>query len=118
MYHLPRSWLTSVSPLCVCLLCFPPQPHPLHLRGTVQAHDGGVHVISLLRVPGSSPQLITCGADKTVAIWDTMAFQVGLERCCLEWQSPPSHYNVNRKTVIGACCSGPALSIAKEMRLA
>jgi WD40 repeat protein len=41
-----------------------------------QAHDGGVVAVELSRVMGSAPQLITIGADKTLAIWDTMTFKV------------------------------------------
>jgi hypothetical protein len=41
-----------------------------------QAHDGGVAAVELSRVMGSAPQLITIGADKTLAIWDTMTFKV------------------------------------------
>ncbi|KAI3701895.1 hypothetical protein L6452_27348 [Arctium lappa] len=40
-----------------------------------KAHDGGVVAIELSRVSGSAPQLITIGADKTLAIWDTMSFK-------------------------------------------
>lgn len=32
--------------------------------------------VELSRVSGSAPQLITIGADKTLAIWDTMTFKV------------------------------------------
>ncbi|GAA0158733.1 hypothetical protein LIER_15680 [Lithospermum erythrorhizon] len=39
------------------------------------AHDGGVTAVELSRVSGSAPQLITIGADKTLAIWDTMTFK-------------------------------------------
>ncbi|XP_024959253.1 uncharacterized protein LOC112500152 isoform X5 [Cynara cardunculus var. scolymus] len=39
------------------------------------AHDGGVVAVELSRVSGSAPQLITIGADKTLAIWDTMSFK-------------------------------------------
>ena len=34
--------------------------------------------VELSRVSGSAPQLITIGADKTLAIWDTMTFKVML----------------------------------------
>ncbi|KAL4564647.1 hypothetical protein LXL04_028714 [Taraxacum kok-saghyz] len=40
-----------------------------------KAHDGGVVAVELSRVSGSAPQLITIGADKTLAIWDTMSFK-------------------------------------------
>ncbi|XP_024959251.1 uncharacterized protein LOC112500152 isoform X4 [Cynara cardunculus var. scolymus] len=46
----------------------------LHLVSFV-AHDGGVVAVELSRVSGSAPQLITIGADKTLAIWDTMSFK-------------------------------------------
>jgi len=42
----------------------------------VKAHDGGVVAVELSRVMGSAPQLITIGADKTLAIWDTVTFKV------------------------------------------
>lgn len=32
--------------------------------------------VELSRVIGGSPQLITIGADKTLAIWDTISFKV------------------------------------------
>lgn len=32
--------------------------------------------VELSRVSGAPPQLITIGADKTLAIWDTMTFKV------------------------------------------
>jgi hypothetical protein len=41
-----------------------------------KAHDGGVVAVELSRVMGSAPQLITIGADKTLAIWDTVTFKV------------------------------------------
>ncbi|KAL0412837.1 UNVERIFIED_CONTAM: TSET complex member tstF [Sesamum radiatum] len=41
----------------------------------VLAHDGGVVAIELSRVVGAAPQLITIGADKTLAIWDTISFK-------------------------------------------
>jgi len=41
-----------------------------------QAHDGGVVAVELSRVIGGAPQLITIGADKTLAIWDTISFKV------------------------------------------
>ncbi|XP_071729774.1 uncharacterized protein [Rutidosis leptorrhynchoides] len=40
-----------------------------------KAHDGGVVAVELSRVSGSAPQLITIGADKTLAIWDTISFK-------------------------------------------
>ncbi|CAH9073389.1 unnamed protein product [Cuscuta epithymum] len=42
---------------------------------SLKAHDGGVIAVELSRVMGSAPQLITIGADKTLAIWDTIAFK-------------------------------------------
>ncbi|KAK9076951.1 hypothetical protein SSX86_005286 [Deinandra increscens subsp. villosa] len=42
---------------------------------SLKAHDGGVVAVELSRVSGSAPQLITIGADKTLAIWDTMSFK-------------------------------------------
>ncbi|KAI3754978.1 hypothetical protein L1987_54770 [Smallanthus sonchifolius] len=42
---------------------------------SLKAHDGGVVAVELSRVGGSAPQLITIGADKTLAIWDTMSFK-------------------------------------------
>lgn len=42
---------------------------------SLKAHDGGVLAIELLRVSGSAPELITIGADKTLAIWDTVSFK-------------------------------------------
>ncbi|KAJ4787949.1 Transducin/WD40 repeat-like superfamily protein [Rhynchospora pubera] len=42
---------------------------------SLKAHDGGVVAVELSRVMGSAPQLITIGADKTLAIWDTMTFK-------------------------------------------
>ncbi|CAA6671552.1 unnamed protein product [Spirodela intermedia] len=41
----------------------------------LKAHDGGVVGVELSRVMGSAPQLITIGADKTLAIWDTISFK-------------------------------------------
>lgn len=35
--------------------------------------------VELSRVSGGPPQLITIGADKTLAIWDTMSFKVELD---------------------------------------
>ncbi|KAL5165495.1 tRNA-specific 2-thiouridylase MnmA [Glycine soja] len=43
---------------------------------TWKAHDGGVVAVELSRVMGGAPQLITIGADKTLAIWDTVSFKV------------------------------------------
>ncbi|KAG8644164.1 hypothetical protein MANES_11G105500v8 [Manihot esculenta] len=42
---------------------------------SLKAHDGGVVAVELSRVIGGSPQLITIGADKTLAIWDTISFK-------------------------------------------
>ncbi|KAM7263432.1 hypothetical protein ACFE04_001115 [Oxalis oulophora] len=42
---------------------------------SLKAHDGGVVGVELSRVIGGSPQLITIGADKTLAIWDTVSFK-------------------------------------------
>ncbi|XP_042450367.1 uncharacterized protein LOC122035050 isoform X2 [Zingiber officinale] len=42
---------------------------------SLKAHDGGVVAVELSRVMGSAPQLITIGADKTLAIWDTISFK-------------------------------------------
>ncbi|CAK9141050.1 unnamed protein product [Ilex paraguariensis] len=42
---------------------------------SLKAHDGGVVAVELSRVIGSAPQLITIGADKTLAIWDTISFK-------------------------------------------
>ncbi|MQL83767.1 hypothetical protein Taro_016271 [Colocasia esculenta] len=42
---------------------------------SLKAHDGGVVAVELSRVMGSAPQLITIGADKTLAIWDTVSFK-------------------------------------------
>ncbi|KAK9154676.1 hypothetical protein Sjap_002156 [Stephania japonica] len=42
---------------------------------SLKAHDGGVVAVELSRVMGGAPQLITIGADKTLAIWDTIAFK-------------------------------------------
>lgn len=47
-----------------------------HLSQHPQAHDGGVVAIELSHVVGAAPQLITIGADKTLAIWDTITFKV------------------------------------------
>lgn len=42
---------------------------------TIKAHDGGVVAVELSRVMGGAPQLISIGADKTLAIWDTISFK-------------------------------------------
>ncbi|XP_011019918.1 PREDICTED: uncharacterized protein LOC105122493 [Populus euphratica] len=42
---------------------------------SLKAHDGGVVTVELSRVIGGAPQLITIGADKTLAIWDTISFK-------------------------------------------
>ncbi|XP_057439110.1 uncharacterized protein LOC130730971 isoform X1 [Lotus japonicus] len=42
---------------------------------SLKAHDGGVVAVELSRVMGGTPQLITIGADKTLAIWDTVSFK-------------------------------------------
>ncbi|KAJ8753238.1 hypothetical protein K2173_017850 [Erythroxylum novogranatense] len=42
---------------------------------SLKAHDGGVVAVELSRVIGGAPQLITVGADKTLAIWDTISFK-------------------------------------------
>ncbi|KAL5989921.1 hypothetical protein ACLOJK_010816 [Asimina triloba] len=42
---------------------------------SLKAHDGGVVAVELSRVLGGAPQLITIGADKTLAIWDTISFK-------------------------------------------
>ncbi|PIN25608.1 G-protein beta subunit-like protein (contains WD40 repeats) [Handroanthus impetiginosus] len=42
---------------------------------SLKAHDGGVVAVELSRVVGAAPQLITIGADKTLAIWDTISFK-------------------------------------------
>ncbi|XP_020098535.1 uncharacterized protein LOC109717272 isoform X1 [Ananas comosus] len=44
-------------------------------KHSLKAHDGGVIAVELSRVMGSAPQLITIGADKTLAIWDTMTLK-------------------------------------------
>lgn len=49
----------------------------------LKAHDGGVVGVELSRVSGGAPQLITIGADKTLAIWDTISFKVGCGCCRL-----------------------------------
>eukprot|EP01018_Ginkgo_biloba_P012994 Gb_38178 [translate_table: standard] len=42
---------------------------------SLKAHDGGVLAVELSRVSGSAPELITIGADKTLAVWDTVSFK-------------------------------------------
>ncbi|XP_068665069.1 uncharacterized protein [Aristolochia californica] len=42
---------------------------------SLKAHDGGVVAVELSRVMGNAPQLITIGADKSLAIWDTISFK-------------------------------------------
>ncbi|KAL3515810.1 hypothetical protein ACH5RR_022712 [Cinchona calisaya] len=42
---------------------------------SLKAHEGGVTAVELSRVIGGAPQLITIGADKTLAIWDTISFK-------------------------------------------
>ncbi|XP_054811756.1 uncharacterized protein LOC129312972 [Prosopis cineraria] len=42
---------------------------------SLKAHDGGVVGVEISRVIGGAPQLITIGADKTLAIWDTVSFK-------------------------------------------
>lgn len=44
----------------------------------VQAHDGGVYALELARVRDGPPQLVSIGADKTLAIWDTQSFKVSI----------------------------------------
>ena len=44
----------------------------------VQAHKEGVYALELARVHEGPPQLISIGADKTLAIWDTQSFKVSL----------------------------------------
>lgn len=39
--------------------------------------------VELSRVIGGAPQLITIGADKTLAIWDTISFKVWYWYYCL-----------------------------------
>ena len=51
----------------------------MYLKG----HDGGVAAVDLLRISGGAPQLITVGADKTMAIWDTVSFRVCCQYCGL-----------------------------------
>ncbi|KAJ9550689.1 hypothetical protein OSB04_014734 [Centaurea solstitialis] len=52
-----------------------PDSRELVPKLSFKAHDGGVVAVELSRVSGSAPQLITIGADKTLAIWDTMSFK-------------------------------------------
>ncbi|PON75142.1 Guanine nucleotide-binding protein, beta subunit [Parasponia andersonii] len=42
---------------------------------SLKAHDGGVVAVELSRVIEGAPQLVTIGADKTLAIWDTISFK-------------------------------------------
>ncbi|XP_024377308.1 uncharacterized protein [Physcomitrium patens] len=42
---------------------------------SVKAHDGGVYALELARVRDGPPQLVSIGADKTLAIWDTQSFK-------------------------------------------
>ncbi|XP_077251027.1 transducin/WD40 repeat-like superfamily protein [Tasmannia lanceolata] len=49
--------------------------HELVPKLSLKAHDGGVVAVELSRVLGGPPQLITIGADKTLAIWDTISFK-------------------------------------------
>jgi len=49
----------------------------------LKAHDGGVAAVDILRISGSAPQLITVGADKTLAVWDTVSFRVRCQYCRL-----------------------------------
>ncbi|KNA11580.1 hypothetical protein SOVF_133800 isoform A, partial [Spinacia oleracea] len=42
---------------------------------SLKAHDGGVVAVELSRISGGAPHLITIGADKTLAIWDTISFK-------------------------------------------
>lgn len=58
--------LISLFELKIILSCY----------DTFKAHDGGVVAIELSRVIGGAPQLITIGADKNLAIWDTISFKV------------------------------------------
>lgn len=44
-------------------------------KQTIKAHDGGVYAIELARVLGGAPQLVTIGADKSLAVWDTVSFK-------------------------------------------
>jgi hypothetical protein len=32
--------------------------------------------IELIRIQGGPPQIVTIGADKTMAVWDTLIFKV------------------------------------------
>ncbi|EFJ28983.1 hypothetical protein SELMODRAFT_92496 [Selaginella moellendorffii] len=54
--------------------------NPLALREispklSLKAHDGGVHGMEMAKIQGGPPQLITIGADKTLAIWDITSFK-------------------------------------------
>jgi hypothetical protein len=48
----------------------------------VQAHKEGVYALELARVQEGPPQLISIGADKTLAIWDTQFFKVSIRTAC------------------------------------
>ncbi|XP_027350640.1 uncharacterized protein LOC113861806 [Abrus precatorius] len=52
-----------------------PDSRELVPKLSLKAHDGGVVAVELSRVMGGAPQLITIGADKTLAIWDTVSFK-------------------------------------------
>ncbi|KAH7833004.1 hypothetical protein Vadar_002270 [Vaccinium darrowii] len=52
-----------------------PDTRDLVPKLSLKAHDGGVVAVELSRVSGGAPQLITIGADKTLAIWDTISFK-------------------------------------------
>lgn len=60
------SWSCFLFQLMILLTCYV----------TFKAHDGGVTAVELSRVIEGAPQLITIGADKTLAIWDTNSFKV------------------------------------------
>lgn len=52
--------------------------------------------VELSRVSGSAPQLITIGADKTLAIWDTMTFKVNvMSHLWIFHNLPNSFFNVH-----------------------
>ncbi|KAL3678157.1 hypothetical protein R1sor_021113 [Riccia sorocarpa] len=44
-------------------------------KNTLKAHDGGVVGIEVLRTKEGAPQIVTIGADKTLAVWDTGTFK-------------------------------------------
>ncbi|WCJ32547.1 Transducin/WD40 repeat-like superfamily protein [Euphorbia peplus] len=52
-----------------------PDSRELVPKLSLKAHDGGIVAAELSRVIGGAPQLITIGADKTLAIWDTISFK-------------------------------------------